>query len=1189
MPQPSFVHLRLHSEYSISDGMVRVDGAVAAAQSDAMPALALTDLNNFFGLIKFYKAARGAGIKPIAGCDVFISNDADRDRPYRLLLLCQSGAGYLLLCRLLSRAYLENQHRGRAELRREWLHESTDGLIALSGAHLGDVGTALLSGNAAQARKFAREWAGLFNNRFYLEVQRAGFADEEHYILAATQLAAELGLPVVATHPVQFLTAEDFKAHEARVCIAEGYVLNDKRRAKAFTPQQYFRTQAEMLELFADLPEALQNSIEIARRCNLALTLGKPRLPDFPTPDGQGLGDYLRAQAESGLQRRMKTLYPDEAGRAARLPEYQQRLAFETETIIKMGFPGYFLIVADFIRWAKENGVPVGPGRGSGAGSLVAYSLGITDLDPLRYGLLFERFLNPGRVSMPDFDVDFCQDGRERVIEYVKQKYGAASVSQIATFGTMTSKAVIRDVGRVMDFPYGLCDRLSKAIPLEGVKPVSLKKAREMEPEISAIAESEEGVPELLELAERLEDLTRNVGMHAGGVLIAPGQLTDFCPLYCADSSASVVSQFDKDDVEDIGLVKFDFLGLRTLTILDWAMRHVNRLEKGKEGRGKGETSAPPLPISLLPSPFTLETLPLDDAATYDLLKDANTTAVFQLESRGMKDMLGRAKPDCFEDIIALVALYRPGPMDLIPDFVRRKHGERFEYPHPAVEPVLRETYGIMVYQEQVMQMAQIVGGYSLAEADLLRRAMGKKKPEEMAQHREIFIAGAVKGGTPRDQAGNLFDLMEKFAGYGFNKSHAAAYALIAYQTAYLKAHHPAAFMAATLSGDMDNTDKVHIFYVDTLLQSAPNAGSGERTRITVLPPDVNSSGYVFSPVDEATIAYGLGAIKGTGEAAINNIVKAREKGPFKDLFDFCRRVDKRIVNRRTVEALIRAGAFDSLNDHRASLMSSVDAALASADQQARAANQNSLFGHEEADVALIVKHADVPRWSLREQLAHEKASLGFYLGGHPYQEYADELAHFIKVKLSDLTPQFVGQSNGQGSGSGQPSRRGVPVVLAGIVAGLRIQQTRRGRMAIITLDDGSAQVELTVFNEVFETSRPWIREDELLVVRGKAGLDEYSGNVRVSGEELFDFASARSNFAQQLALRCNGNASVAQLKELFTPYRDGKCPVQIHYRNASASCQLRLGEAWQVTLHDDLLRDLRGLLKEENVKVVYG
>jgi DNA polymerase-3 subunit alpha len=1159
MSQPSFVHLRLHSEYSISDGMVRVEEAVATAKQDAMPALALTDLNNFFGLIKFYKKARGAGLKPVVGCDVFISNDADRERPYRLLLLCQSVDGYLLLCRLLSRAYLENQHRGRAELRREWFHQGTGGLIALSGAHLGDTGSALLSGNRDQARQFAQEWASLFNNRYYLEIQRAGFVDEELHIDATIRLAAELGLPVVATHPVQFIAADDFKAHEARVCIAEGYVLNDKRRAKQFTAQQYFKTQAEMAELFADLPEALQNSVEIARRCNLSLVLGKPCLPDFPTPKGQGLDDYLREQAGLGLQRRMAVLYPEATGRAAKQPEYQARLDFEIDTIIAMGFPGYFLIVADFIRWAKENGVPVGPGRGSGAGSLVAYSLGITDLDPLQYNLLFERFLNPERVSMPDFDVDFCQDGRERVIDYVKQKYGAASVAQIATFGTMASKAVIRDVGRVMDFPYGLCDRLSKAIPVEGVKPVSLKKAREMEPEINSIAESEEGVPELLELAGRLEDLTRNVGMHAGGVLIAPGQLTDFCPLYCADSSASVISQFDKDDVESIGLVKFDFLGLRTLTILDWAMRHVTRLAGGV-------------------APFSLETLSLDDAATYELLKACNTTAIFQLESRGMKDMLKSARPDCFEDIIALVALYRPGPMDLIPDFVRRKHGEKFDYPHPAVEPVLRETHGIMVYQEQVMQMAQLVGGYSLGGADLLRRAMGKKNVDEMAKQREFFVAGALKNGTSQEVAGNLFDLMEKFAGYGFNKSHAAAYALVAYQTAYLKTHHTAAFMAATLSGDLDNTEKVSTFYADTLQQN-----------LRVLPPDVNSSGYVFSPVDEQTIAYGLGAIKGTGEAAIASIVKAREQGPFKDLFDFCRRVDKRIVNRRTVEALIRAGAFDSLNDHRASLMASVGAALASADQQARAVNQNSLFGHDEGDVALIVKYADVPRWRLREQLAHEKASLGIYLGGHPYQEYAEELGNFIKTKLSDLTPQFVGQSNGSAGGSGYTSRRGVPVVLAGIVAGLRIQQTRRGRMAIVTLDDGVGQIELTVFNEIYEANRPWIREDELLVVRGTAKLDEYSGNVRVSGDELFDCASARSHFAQQLALRCNGHANIGQLKKLFIPYREGKCPVQIHYRNDHASCQLRLGEAWQVTLHDDLLNDLRNLLQAENVKVIYG
>lgn len=1157
MPHPTFVSLRLHSEYSIADGIVRIPDAVAAAKRDAMPALALTDLNNVFGLVKFYQAARSSGIKPIIGCDVFISNEAEREQPYRLLLLCQSNAGYLRLCDLLTRAYQENQYRGRPEVRKEWLRDGTDGLLALSGAHLGEVGAALLNGNQATAGVLAREWAGLFPGRYYLEVQRTGFAREEHHLRETVRLAAELALPVVATHPVQFLTVDDFKAHEARVCIAEGYVLNDKRRVRAFTAQQYFKTQAEMAALFADLPEALQNSVEIAKRCNLTLQLGKPYLPDFPTPNGETLDDFLRTESERGLQRRMAQLYPDETARAARQAEYSARLAFEIGTIIKMGFPGYFLIVADFILWAKGNGVPVGPGRGSGAGSLVAYSLGITDLDPLRYELLFERFLNPERVSMPDFDVDFCQDGRERVIEYVRHKYGAASVSQIATFGTMASKAVIRDVGRVLDFPYGLCDRLSKLVPLEGVKPVSLKKARELEPEFNAVINSEEGVEELLELCERLEDLTRNVGMHAGGVLIAPGKLTDFCPLYCAEGSPSTVSQFDKDDVEKIGLVKFDFLGLRTLTTIDWAVRYVRRM------RAEGE------------APFDIETLPLDDKATYNLLKSANTTAVFQLESPGMKKLIVKLEPDTFEDIVALVALYRPGPLEsgMVEDFINRKHGRaKADYFHPDLEKALTPTYGVIVYQEQVMQIAQIIGGYSLGAADLLRRAMGKKNADEMAQQRSIFVEGAIKRAIDEKLATHLFDLMEKFAGYGFNKSHSAAYALVSYQTAYLKAHYPAAFMAATLSSDMDNTDKVHTNHIDTLEQ-----------KIRVLPPDINSSDYRFAPVDDKTVDYGLGAIKGTGEAAIVNIVAARSSGgAFRDLFDFCRRVDKRVVNRRAIEALIRGGAFDSISDHRHQMLASLNAALGSAEQQARSANQNSLFGDDES-VSMPVLLADVPRWTLREQLQQEKTSLGFYLSGHPYQEFAAELAPFIKQRLADITPQALPQNG--------PNRRsGLAVLLAGIVSDVRIQQTRRGRMAIVKIEDGSAQLEVTLFNELFEASRPWIREDELLVVRGKATLDEYSGNMRVSGEEVLDLASARATFAKRLDLCCTaeGAVPVAQLAELFKPYCGGKCAVVIHYRNATGSAQLRLGEAWNVSLPDGLLNDLRALLGAQNVRIAY-
>jgi DNA polymerase-3 subunit alpha len=1179
MPQPAFVHLRLHSEYSIADGIVRIDEAVAAAQADAQPALALTDLSNVFGLVKFYKKTRGAGIKPVAGCDVFLSNDAARDQPHRLLLLCQSHAGYLKLCDLLTRAYLGNQYRGRPEIRKEWLTEGTEGLIALSGFHLGEVGLAMQNGNPNAARQAALDYAALFPDRFYLEVQRCGFPREEEYIRDTVLLANALDLPVVATHPVQFLAIDDYKAHEARVCIAEGYVLNDKRRVKQFTAQQHFKTQAEMAELFADLPQALQNSVEIAKRCNLTLKLGTNYLPDFPTPNGESLDQFLRDESQRGLERRMLQLYPDEALRAAKMPDYQARLDFEVDTIISMKFPGYFLIVADFIRWAKSyrherfpNGVPVGPGRGSGAGSLVAYSLGITDLDPLRYELLFERFLNPERVSMPDFDVDFCQDGRELVIQYVRHHYGEACVSQIATFGTMASKGVIRDVGRVLDFPYMLCDRLSKLVPLDGVKPVSLSKAREMEPEFNAIIASEEGVDELMELGERLEDLTRNVGMHAGGVLIAPGKLTDFCPLYCAEGSESTVSQFDKDDVEAVGLVKFDFLGLRTLTIIDWAVRYVRLLEKGEGGREKGNSGAE----GSSPSPFSIETIPLDDKKTYDtIFRNANTTAVFQFESRGMKDTLVKAQPDCIDDLIALNALYRPGPMDFIPDYINRKHGrEQVIIPHPLLDKVVRSTYGIMVYQEQVMQAAQAVAGYSLGGADMLRRAMGKKKAEEMAEQRAIFVAGAEKNNIDEKKANEIFDTMEKFAGYGFNKSHAAAYSVVAYQTAYLKCHYPAAFMAATLSSEMDNTDKVSFFYQDTALQG-----------VQILPPDINSSLYRFTPTDEKTMAYGLGAVKGTGEAAVENIVAARrEGGPFTDLFDFCRRVDKRVVNRRAIEALIRAGAFDSINEHRHQMLASLDAALGSAEQHARAANQVSLFGDDPAE-DMNLPLADVERWKLREQLQQEKTALGFYLSGHPYQEYEQELSNFVSMRLHKVTPEILPAANGRSR------RQEKELVLAGIISGIRILQTRRGRMAVLTLDDGSAQIEMTVFNDLFEPNRNWLRDDQLVVARGRASMDEYSGGMRISADALHDFASARAVFAKRLDIDCSMDDKVCtrRLAEMLKPYCGGDCAVQINYRNLIGAAPLRLGDEWKVTLPEELMTTLSEEIGHDKVRIVYS
>ncbi len=1144
MKQPAFVHLRVHSEYSIQDGIVRIDDAVKRAAADAMPALALTDLANVFGLVKFYQAARGAGVKPIMGCDAWLTNPSERDKPFRILLLAQNRTGYLRLCEFLSRAYRTNQHRGRAEIAKPWFVElGTEGLIALSGAHLGDVGHALLAGNLPAAESLACEWANLFPGRFYLEVQRYGPTEAESHVRQAVRLAERCTLPVVATHPVQFVEPDEFKAHEARVCIADGYILADQRRPKRFTPEQYFKSQAEMASLFADLPEALANSVEIARRCSLSLTLGKSRLPDYPTPAGESLDAYLKSQAAAGLEQRLAALFPALDERAAQRPRYAERLEFELKTIIQMGFPGYFLIVADFITWAKRNGVPVGPGRGSGAGSLVAYSLGITDLDPLRYELLFERFLNPERVSMPDFDIDFCQDGRDRVIEYVRGRYGADSVSQIATFGTMAARAVVRDVGRVLDLGYNFCDQIAKLIPVQPGKQITLDQAREMEPALAERERNEEEVRELLELGRRLEGLTRNVGMHAGGVLIAPGRLVDFCPLYAAQGADSVVSQFDKDDVEAVGLVKFDFLGLTTLTILDWTEKLVR---------------------AAVDPGFSLERVPLDDRATFDLLAAGNTTAVFQLESRGMKDMIKRAKPDRFEDVIALVALYRPGPMDLIPDFTDRKHGrQQVEYLDPRLEQILGPTYGIMVYQEQVMQIAQVIGGYTLGGADLLRRAMGKKKPEEMAKHRDIFVAGAERNGLSKSKASQLFDLMEKFAGYGFNKSHAAAYALLAYQTAYLKAHHPAAFMAANLSAVMDDTDKVRLFHEDAIANE-----------LAILPPDVNVSDHRFKPVDAKTVRYGLGAIKGTGASAIASVVAARVRGgAFRDLFDFCERVDKRLVNRRVIEALVRAGAFDSITDHRASLLATVGLAMESAEQTERAANQVSLFEALETGDRGPRAHRDVARWTEREQLLHEKAALGFYLSGHPFDGYAQDIRPIAPTPLRELQP-------------GNEPRR-----IAGIVHGMRVQQSRRGRMGIVALDDGTGRVELTLFNELFEASRGMLKEDQPLVAEGKVLQDDFTGGLRITVDAVWDLAAARDRFARGMRITCNGGSSGPKLKELLGPYRsvgNRGCPVSVAYSNGAATCEIELGDDWRVSLQDGLMEGLYAWFQPDNVRVIY-
>jgi len=1122
------------------------------------PAVALTDLANVFGLIKFYKAARGAGVKPIAGCDVWITNDEDRDKPSRILLLVANHAGYLKLCELLTDAWLKNAHRGRGEIRREWLN-GCRGLIALSGAASGDIGQALLSGQAELAKALAREWQARFPDSFYLELQRSGSDADERYVQAAVGLAMDLGLPVVATHPVQFLDKEEFRAHEARVCIAEGQILGDSRRPKLFTQEQYLVSSEQMAERFADIPSALSNTVAIAKRCNLTLELGKARLPDFPTPDGVSLDDYLVELSEAGLAKRMTQLFPDQFEREKQYPKYAERLALECKTIIQMGFPGYFLIVQDFINWGKSNGVPVGPGRGSGAGSLVAYSLGITDLDPIRYDLLFERFLNPERVSMPDFDIDFCQDNRERVIDYVKEKYGREAVSQIATFGTLGAKAAVRDTGRVLDMPYMLCDGLSKLIQQNPADPWTLDRALKEEPQFRERYEKEEEVRALVDLAKPLEGLTRNIGMHAGGVLIAPGKLTDFCPLYCQPGAeGSAVSQFDKDDVEAAGLVKFDFLGLRNLTILDWAVRFVRKFN-------------PKL------AEFDIMALPLDDQASYQLLCDANTTAVFQLESRGMKELLKKLKPNTFEDIVAVLALFRPGPLEsgMVDDFVNRKHGRAtVDYFHADLEPTLKSTYGVIVYQEQVMLISQIIGGYSLGGADLLRRAMGKKKPEEMAAHRELFQKGAEQKGYDAQMAVRLFDLMELFAGYGFNKSHSAAYALIAYQTAWLKAHHPAEFFAATLSSDMDDTGKVQIFWRDCLAN-----------KVEVLPPDINRSGYRFEPVFDTytdqglpprTIRYGLGAVKGTGQGAVEEIVAVRASGPYVSLFDFCRRVNRHTANRRSIEALIRAGAFDSIESNRAALIASLATAMEAADQADRSANQSSLFG-DDSDNVVSVGLSKVAAWDLRAKLTEEKSALGFFFSGHLFDAWRDEVRVLVPRSLSRLEPSRDKQW------------------VAGVISAVQNRTTKTGKkMSIVTLDDGSAQVDVTVYSELFDLHKQRIRDDQLMIAQVKVSNDDYSGGIRISAESIYDLQMAREAKARTLRIRLNGNADAKKLKDVLAPHRTkpddavAGTPVEIVYETGQALCMIRLGDTWRVRLPDTLVEQLCSWTSPTDVQVTY-
>ena len=1149
-----FIHLRVHSDFSMMDGLNKVKPILGKVAALKMPAVAITDQMNMCGLVKFYSEAHNLGIKPIIGTDFWVTNEAFGDEPFRLTLLAMNNEGYKNITILISKAYLRGHLAHRAVIDQAWLAEHAEGVIILSGAQHGDVGVGLMKNNAKLLDSALAFYESYFPDRFYLELIRTGRQGEEDYLHHAVELAEQRGLPVVATNEVCFIDREGFEAHEIRVCIHDGYTLDDNRRPKRYSEQQYLRTAEEMAELFSDIPEAIENTVEIAKRCNVTVRLNEYFLPQFPT-GGMTTEDFLVKVSEEGLEERLEFLFPDEEVRKAKRPEYDDRLRIELEVINQMGFPGYFLIVMEFIQWSKDNGIPVGPGRGSGAGSLVAYALKITDLDPLEFDLLFERFLNPERVSMPDFDVDFCMDRRDEVIDHVAELYGRQAVSQIITFGTMAAKAVVRDVGRVLGHPYGFVDRISKLIPPD--PGMTLEKAFKAEPQLPEVYESDEEVKDLIDMARILEGVTRNAGKHAGGVVIAPTTITDFSPLYCDDEGNNPVTQFDKNDVETAGLVKFDFLGLRTLTIIQWAIDMI------KEGKNVD---------------VDISAIPLEDPKSFRTLQNAETTAVFQLESRGMKELIKRLKPDCFEDIIALVALFRPGPLQsgMVDNFIDRKHGREeisypdAEYQHECLQEILEPTYGIILYQEQVMQIAQEMAGYSLGGADLLRRAMGKKKPEEMAKQRGTFAEGAKGNNIDPDLAMKIFDLVEKFAGYGFNKSHSAAYALVSYQTLWLKVHYPAEFMAAVMSADMDNTDKI-VTLVDEC----------ERMGIEILPPDLNAGKYKFTVDSKGRIVYGIGAIKGVGEGPIEAIIEAREiQGAFKDLFDFCAKVDIKRVNKRVLEKLVLAGAMDNLGPHRATLMATLPEALAAAGQHAKAESfgQSDMFGllttePEEVQQAF----ADVPEWPEKVWLEGEKDTLGLYLTGHPINQYADELRYYTDGRLVDL----------------KPTNKDQLASAVGLVLGVRVMTNKRGRRwAIVTLDDKSARMDVRFFPDMYEQFESLLETDRILLIKGQVSFDDFSGGNTITARDVMDIVQAREKNARALALNIDTQLlepkKMSQMQSILQAFNGGSCPVQLAVTHPDAEVILACGARWYVTPEDQLLHDLKQCLGDKAVSILY-
>ncbi len=1170
MTEP-FVHLHLHTEYSIVDGTVRIPALFDQCVREQIPAVALTDQGNLFALIKFYRRALASGVKPVVGVDLRLKDPDEAGRPFGLVLLCQNLGGYRNLTRLITRTFLEGQHRGVPLAEHAWLNRETcEGLIALSGGIAGDIGRAIVAGHEGLAAARLRHWQEVFGDRFYIELTRTGRSAEEHYVQQAVTLAAETGTPVVATNDVRFLHADDFDAHEARVCIQQGRSLGDTDRPRHYSEHQYFKSSSEMQQLFEDIPEAITNSLEIAKRCSLELELDHTYLPAFPVPDRQTTEQYLEAESQRGLEKFLQKKFAKDAVADDRKDHvaapYRSRLDKELAVICDMGFAGYFLIVADFIRWAKEQRIPVGPGRGSGAGSLVAYVLGITGIDPLEHDLLFERFLNPERVSMPDFDIDFCMDGRDRVIDYVAEMYGRDRVSQIITYGTMAAKAVIRDAGRVLGHPYGFVDRIAKQVPFE--VGMTLEKALAEEDELERMYKEDEEVRAIIDLAKSLEGLARNAGKHAGGVVIAPDRLTDFTPLYCEEGGANVVTQLDKDDVEAAGLVKFDFLGLKTLTIIDRAVQIVNsRIPDQKLDIGE---------------------IPMQDAKTFELLRACKTRAVFQLESRGMRELIKRMQPEHFDDLVALVALFRPGPLQskMVDDFFSRKHdvsSREIDYLHPDLKSILKPTYGVILYQEQVMQIAQVLAGYTLGGADLLRRAMGKKKPEEMAKQREVFVSGATERGVAEFTATRIFDLMEKFAGYGFNKSHSVAYALLAYQTAYLKAHYPAPFMAAVMSADLDHTDRLVMINYDC-----------RKLGLELLPPDVNKSAYQFSVDDDESIVYGLGAIKGLGRSAVDAVVAEREiNGPYSNIAEFCRRIDLEKVNRRALEAMIKSGAMDSFGATRRSLMDELPEALKSADQEARAsaAGQDDMFGlHIESDAPQTAvsgrTESTLAEWNDRQLLANEKEALGLYLTGHPFDTVRRDAMHLVDGKLAEISSEPPPITS---SGERNYAQQRREVTVAGLIMDIR----KRGNRVTVVLDDDTGRLEVSLSSESFQEFRHLLSKDEIVVVTGTMRYDDFLRAWQVRANKVVHIDRVIEMHAKSmiLSLEPNGQGQriLNRLHDVLLPYREGNCDVAVQYVGSDAAARLELGPEWTVRPSRELRDKLTELLGQNSVRLLYA